>query len=166
MIAKLIAIGICGIFYYQIIFIKADWIFLDYLNIAYHEAGHLFFSFGPEWLHFLGGTLGQILMPLMVAIHFFLKGDSCSGAIILFWVFENFINISRYVRDAYDMELPLVGGHIHDWNWLLTHFGKLDGHEIYADRFYVTGQAGMTISLILASYYLIFSRKQTEEVDY
>jgi hypothetical protein len=36
---------------------------------------------------------------------------------------------ARYVGDAKALALPLVGGHIHDWNWLLGRWGWIDHCE-------------------------------------
>lgn len=33
---------------------------------------------------------------------------------------------AEYLGDAMAMQLPLVGGGTHDWNWLLSHWGLLD----------------------------------------
>ena len=41
--------------------------FLDGVNLAFHEAGHLFFAFFGQTLQFLGGTLGQLLFPLALS---------------------------------------------------------------------------------------------------
>ena len=44
---------------------------------------------------------------------------------VLWWIGQNFWNISVYVKDARSMELPLVGGGYHDWNYLLDAVGLL-----------------------------------------
>src|SRR5690242_8536795 len=42
--------------------------FLHNINLPFHEGGHVIFSlFGWRFLHVLGGSLGQILMPLICA---------------------------------------------------------------------------------------------------
>lgn len=33
---------------------------------------------------------------------------------------------AEYLGDAKAMQLPLVGGGTHDWNWLLSRWGLLD----------------------------------------
>lgn len=163
--ANLVAFLLCCILYYQIVALKQDWVFIDYLNLAYHEAGHLFLCWAGEVLHMLGGTLGQVLFPLSLGIIFFVKRQSFPGLIMIFWVFENFINISRYLADAETMDLPLVGGDIHDWNWLLSHFNRLDFCTEYARKLHALGIAGMSLSLLVALYFLICSFLFREEGD-
>jgi hypothetical protein len=43
---------------------------IDYVNLIIHEGGHFFFSwFGPT-IVILGGTLGELLVPLLCAAYF------------------------------------------------------------------------------------------------
>ncbi|MHB8173920.1 MAG: hypothetical protein ACYDFU_05615 [Nitrospirota bacterium] len=100
--------------------------FIDGVNVLFHEAGHPFFGlFGSELLMIMGGTLGQLIMPLIVFFNFFFTGQRYSSAIAGLWFSENFFPISVYAKDAVAMELPLVGNgdRIHDWNYML---GRLD----------------------------------------
>ena len=39
---------------------------LDFVNLAFHEAGHLFLAPFGETLHYLGGTLGQLAVPFVL----------------------------------------------------------------------------------------------------
>ena len=104
----------------------ATWCFLDFVNLAFHEAGHLFLGFGPSTLMFLGGTLGQLAVPLLLVFHFLLRRrDPLAAALCTWWFGQNFINISIYMADARALALPLVGGGDHDWNELFFRFGLL-----------------------------------------
>ena len=79
----------------------STWIFLDFVNLAFHEAGHLVFSFLGATMHFLGGTLGQLLVPGLLMIHFLFRQQQPLGAAFCLWWFgQNFINISVYMADA------------------------------------------------------------------
>lgn len=162
---KLIALGFAGFFFYQIVVEKKEWIFLDYLNLAYHEAGHLFFSFGSETLQFLGGTFGQLLFPLGIGAVFLYRKEFFSVFIMLFWFFENGQNIARYMADAVNMELPLVGGGIHDWNWLFTEWGCLPHCETYARKVLAIGNIGMMLSLLGAVYFFFISLQSSPESE-
>lgn len=100
--------------------------FLDNLNLAIHETGHLVFGWGGEVLTALGGTLLQLLLPLAFALSFWRRGDRHAASVALWWTGQNCFNIARYVADARAQELPLVGGGEHDWTFLLAHWGVLD----------------------------------------
>lgn len=167
--ANVIAFLLCGVLYYQLIILHQEHVFIDYLNLAFHEAGHLFLSAGNQTLHIIGGTLGQLFFPVLISVIFYVKGQKFSSMIISFWFFENFYNIAQYVNDAADMELPLVGGFggvpVHDWNYLLGKFGVMDRCHIYADRLYFLGKAGMSAAMLAAFIFLImdFSKKEAAE---
>lgn len=100
--------------------------FIDGVNLAIHEAGHLIFSFGGETLHFLGGTLLQLAFPLAFVMHFRQQKQSFESAVCALWFAESLMYTAEYLGDAKAMQLPLVGGGTHDWNWLLSHWGLLD----------------------------------------
>ncbi len=41
-------------------------IFLDFVNLAFHEAGHPFFGLFGDTLGLHGGTIGQLIFPVVV----------------------------------------------------------------------------------------------------
>lgn len=98
---------------------------LDHVNLAFHEAGHIIFGPFGEFMQSLGGTLSQLLWPLVCLVHFRRRGDGVSADICLWWTGENLLNISFYAADAIRQELPLVGGGVHDWTYLLTATGLI-----------------------------------------
>lgn len=98
---------------------KGTYTFLDFIDLLIHEPGHLFFGIFGEFIQFLGGTLMQIFLPLIMAILFFIRKQKYWTQLFLFWLGHNFINISVYVEDANKMELRIIGG-AHDWNWILN----------------------------------------------
>jgi len=90
-------------------------LFLDHANLMFHEAGHPFVGIFSQHLETYGGTLGQLVFPVVLAISFWRKGEPVSFAASLIWFFENWLNIARYMADARSQELPLLGGGDHDW---------------------------------------------------
>jgi hypothetical protein len=111
----------------------ATWCFLDYVNLAFHEAGHLFLSFAGTTLHYLGGTIGQLLIPIALAFYFLIKEERpFAAAVCCWWLGESLVNVSIYMADARSLELPLVGGGDHDWNELFYRFGMLSESSVGA----------------------------------
>ena len=101
---------------------------IDLVFIPIHEGGHLLFRFFGEFFMVAGGTLLQLIVPLMLAAAFIFQRQVPGTAFCTFFLFEQLLPISTYMADARAQELPLlsVGGSddvIHDWNYL---FGKLD----------------------------------------
>lgn len=107
--------------------------FLDGIDLAIHETGHLVFAPFGETIGFLGGTLFQLLMPVAFVGYFLRRDDRYAAAVCLAWVAQNFWNISVYVADARAQELPLVGGGEHDWAYLLDAAGWLQ-HDLAISR--------------------------------
>jgi len=101
--------------------------FLDGVNLLFHEAGHLFAAFFGQTMHFLGGTFGQLFFPVACAFHFLQARQFYETWLMGIWFGESLMNTARYLGDAQAQSLPLVGGHIHDWNWLLGRWDLL-GH--------------------------------------
>lgn len=124
---KLLGFGLgAGLFFGAIGICEPGFIFLvDHANLLFHEAGHPFVGLFSQQLEPYGGTLGQLVFPLILAVSFWRKGQapSCAGAVI--WFFENWLNIARYLADARRLELPLVGGGDHDWNTILARWDVL-----------------------------------------
>jgi hypothetical protein len=106
-----------------------DYHFLDGVNLLFHEAGHLFLGFFGETIHFLGGTIGQLFFPIACALHFLQQRRHFEAWLMGIWLAESLMYTARYLGDAQAQVLPLVGGHVHDWNWLLGHWGLLDHCE-------------------------------------
>jgi hypothetical protein len=112
---------------------------LDGVDLAIHEAGHLFFSPFGEVMTALGGTLLQLIIPSTFVVYFWRRRDRYAAGFALWWVAQNLWNISVYVGDARAQELPLVGGGEHDWTFLLATAGWLERDLALARAVFVTG---------------------------
>jgi hypothetical protein len=103
-----------------------SWCWLDLVNLAFHEAGHVFLQPFGKTIHYLGGTIGQLLVPGLLAGYFLLwQARGYASAVCVWWFGENLVNVSVYMADARSLALPLVGGGDHDWNELFFRFGVL-----------------------------------------
>jgi hypothetical protein len=129
------------------------WIFLDNLNLLIHEAGHWIFWPLGDFMHVLGGSLNQCLIPALFAGYFGWKQDLAGVGFGLFWLGDNVINVSYYAGDAQAMALPLLGGDgvIHDWNWLLSHVGWLEYDSQIAAVLHGVGSVCLVASLIVVA---------------
>jgi len=117
------------------IYLASDegWIpILDSLNLVFHEAGHPLFSPFGETLSILGGTLMQLLVPAAVVVACWTKRQAIGAALAGVWLFQNGFNIARYMADAREQALPLVGGGEHDWGTLFERWGVLSKDLAYA----------------------------------
>lgn len=128
--------------------------FLHVVNLPFHEAGHLLFMPFGRFMTILGGSLGQILMPLVCLGTFLLKTrDPFGGSVALWWTAENFMDVAPYINDARAMDLLLLGGFTgkevdaHDWNNLLTMLGWLQYDHGLAKLSYGIGTVLMLLAL-------------------
>lgn len=100
--------------------------FLDAVNLLVHEAGHVAFGLFGELPGVLGGTLLQLLFPLLFVHYFWNRGQRFEASLCGVWLGESGMYTARYIADAQALELPLLGGGFHDWNWLLSRAGLLE----------------------------------------
>ena len=117
---------------------------LDHTNLAFHEAGHIIFGLFGRTLGLYGGTLGQLVFPLVALIAFWLRREAVSFAIAGVWFFENCLNIAHYMADARAQILPLVGGGGHDWANIFSRWGVLSYDTRIAALVNILGWLGMT----------------------
>jgi len=119
---------------------------IDLINLFIHEAGHAFLRPFGMVVHMLGGSLFQVLLPLALVVVTARK--KLSHAVYpAFWLGENLVNVSAYIRDAPFKRLKLIAqGLIHDWNWLLG--GNLDLAEPLGVTVFVTGLTLCAVALV------------------
>ena len=87
-----------GLFLFFIVLLRDQdrFIFLlDDTNLAFHEAGPVIFGLLGETVALYGGTLGQLVFPLVAVIAFWLRREAISFAIAGVWLFENFLHIAH-----------------------------------------------------------------------
>jgi hypothetical protein len=123
--------------------------FMDSVDLPIHETGHLVFSPFGEFMQFAGGTLFQLILPIAFVVYFFRQKDRHGASIALWWVAQNFWNISVYVKDARAMELPLVGGGEHDWAYLLGELNLLPRDQVIGHTVWLTGVVVYLVAIAL-----------------
>jgi hypothetical protein len=135
-----------GILFLFILLITDDdgFIFLlDHANLAFHEAGHPIFRVFGETFGLYGGTIGQLVFPFVVLAIFLMRREPVSFALAGVWLFENFLNIARYMADARAQVLPLVGGGEHDWTEIFSRWHVLSYNTKIAGFVKFLGWSGM-----------------------
>ena len=141
----LIGFGIgVGLFSLLILASESGFVFLiDHANLLFHEAGHPIISLFSSRLEPYGGTIGQLVFPIVLAVSFWRKDQPLSFAGSLLWFLENWLNIARYMADARAQELPLVGGGDHDWNTIFGRWNVLAYDTHIASVVKILGWIGM-----------------------
>jgi len=134
---------------------------MDCVNLLLHEAGHVIFLPFGQTAHFLGGTLGQLLFPALFVGYFLRRGQRFEASIVGVWLAESLMYSAAYIRDARAMVLPLVGGHIHDWNWLLARWGVLRHAESIGGLLHVAASIAAVVCLYFAAAALASPRRKS-----
>jgi hypothetical protein len=127
---------------------RSGFLILDYVNLIIHEGGHFFFSWFGNTIMVLGGTLGELLVPLLWAIYFFWQREATGLAFSSFWFFENFPYIGTYMADARSAALPLVGFGDSDWEILFTQWGLLAQDQKIGGVMRTLGWLGMVATMV------------------
>lgn len=116
--------------------------FMHLVNLPFHEAGHVLTRPLGSFMNSLGGSLGQVVMPLVcMCVLLFRTRDTFGASIGLWWMGESFIDLAPYIDDARSLSLPLLGGNtgysapygFHDWQFILNEAGLLDREYLIAD---------------------------------
>ncbi len=159
--SKLIFSFIISFYFLYRIKLFSEWSFLDGIDLIFHEAGHTILFFTGDLIQAMGGSIVQILIPLIVAVYFFLKSQFASSSIILMWVGQSFLNVSVYVKDSIDMSLPLLGGDGvgHDWNFILTKLGVLEYTNIAFLVFFTIGVIFILLGVVGSLYFSYLETK-------
>jgi hypothetical protein len=132
--------------------------FLDLPNLIFHEAGHfLFLPFG-RFMTVLGGSLTQVLVPLVCAGTFLWHTrDAFGAAVAIWWAGQSLTDVAPYINDARALQLVLLGGKTgaevegHDWEYLLNAMSV--SHHDHAIALVVQriGSATMIVAIIWAA---------------
>jgi hypothetical protein len=149
---KLTASVLVAIYCFYYLHTQDSWHFIDNMDLIIHEAGHyIFFIFGT-FINMAGGSLLQLIMPVLFAFSFFRTEQNFSGSLMMYWLAINFFNVGQYAADAVSMNLPLLGGDnvIHDWNYLLSTLGFLQETQIIANVIYFIGILCIIAGLIFS----------------
>lgn len=124
---------------------------VDGVDLAIHETGHLLFAPLGEFMQFAGGTVAQLVFPLVFAVYFWRHGDRHAATVATWWHAQNWWNVSVYVNDARDLQLDLVGGGEHDWNYLLDRVGVLHLDHRLARAAWLVGLLVFLASTVLGA---------------
>lgn len=128
-----------------------DYHFIDGVNLAFHEAGHLFLTPFGRWMHFMGGTLGQLVFPVALVVYFLREDKPFEAAVCGLWTAESLMYVAWYMADAQAMAIPRVGGGIHDWNWMLGRTGLLPYCKTMASTLHLLASIGAIGALVFAA---------------
>lgn len=157
-IPKLIFAILATLYFLWIAYDPMQGSFLDLVDLPIHETGHLIFRLFGEFIGIAGGSLFQIIFPLVFVGSFIWRKQYFSAAIVMLWVGQSILNVWVYASDAVVMQLVLTSGFtgaegsFHDWNYMLTSTGLIDSTKTVAKIIRFVG----TVTIILAGISAIY----------
>lgn len=130
--------------------------FLHNINLVFHEAGHVLFRPFGRTMMFLGGSLFQVLLPLLLMLAFLVKNrDGFAASVCLWWAGQSLMDVAPYIADARALRLPLLGGGtgadspgMHDWANLLRPRGWLQYDLQIASAADLIGSTMLVLALL------------------
>ena len=136
--------------------------FMHNINLVFHEAGHVIFRLFGNFMAILGGSLLQLLVPLIVILVFIFKHrDNFAASIGLWWLAQSMMDLVPYLYDARSQEMWLLGGvrgkdmpGIHDWNNILSRLDLLEYDYALATVVMVVAVGLMILSFVWGAWLL------------
>lgn len=128
--------------------------FLHLPDLVFHEAGHVLFSPFGRFMTVLGGSLLQLLVPIVCAVAFLRQQNAVGAAVCTWWAGQNLIDLAPYIADARALRLPLLGGATgaevegHDWEYLLGTLGGLHLDRTLGRAAQAAGTIVMSVSVL------------------
>jgi hypothetical protein len=144
----------------------SDYVFDSFwhlVNLPFHEVGHIIFRPFGRLMTSLGGSIMQVLMPIICLVVFLVKTrDTFAASFALWWTGENFMDLAPYINDARSRTLPLLGGNtgrtspygFHDWEFILRETGLIRHDHTLAYFAYTLGTAMMLCAFAWGGYIL------------
>ncbi len=152
------------------------WNPFGYFDLGFHELGHeLFRPFG-EFMRVAGGSLLQVLMPILWIIGFLQVRWYFASALCFGWLGSSLFGVAVYAGDAFVTKLPLVSlGNIgeeeaqgHDWEYLFQHTNnyRISTIDNTAQFLRISGTVFLILSILLclALIILIARKKKSPEL--
>jgi hypothetical protein len=146
--------------------------FMHNINLPFHEAGHIVFRPFGRFMTVLGGSLGQLLMPLIcLGAFLYPNRNAFAASVTLWWFAENLMDLAPYIGDARAGVLPLLGGvtgseveDYHDWETLLKMLGWLQYDHKIAGAAYMAGRWLMVLAFLWGARVLWMQYKNLQEL--
>jgi len=121
---------------------------VDNVFMQIHAGGHALFRVFGLTAAVAGGTFLQLFVPFALGFYFIRQRQPLGVALCMFFFFEQFLPIARYMADAQAQQLPWVSigryeSLIHDWNYIFTQLGVLSYATVIASIVRSIGCLGM-----------------------
>jgi hypothetical protein len=138
--------------------------FLHLVNLPFHEAGHILFAPFGTFLTAAGGSLLQLIVPIVCAVSLFRRDDRYGAAVCVWWAGQSLVDLAPYIADARALQLVLLGGRTgaevegHDWEAILMSLGWMEYDRTLGAAAHWIGCLTI-VSAITAGAYVVLGEK-------
>jgi hypothetical protein len=141
--------------------------FMHLIVLPIHEAGHMLFMPFGRFMSVLGGSLLQVLLPLVLMASFMFgfggsRRDNFAASLMLWWTAVSIIDVAPYIWDAFDPKMMLLGGKTgaesdgHDWQNILGDLGLIRRAHLIAGIAHALGLVVMLVAWAWGAALLYF----------
>jgi hypothetical protein len=129
--------------------------------LPFHEFGHLLFLPFGEFMTLLGGSLFQVLLPLMLGGYFLVKNrDPFAASLMLWWAAGGILDVAPYIYDAWEPQHVLLTGRTgdtgaHDFIDTLGDLGLLHHAQPIGRGVHAFGAGVMVAALAWGAWLLV-----------
>jgi hypothetical protein len=127
---------------------------LSMANTVFHEAGHWIMAPLGRFLSVLGGSLFQVVIPVVAGVALWRSRSVVGPPFALWWAGQSSTSVATYMADARGGRLMLLGGRtgrdapdFHDWRNLLEWTGLLEWDVALGWLTHLTGCLAMLAGL-------------------
>ncbi len=142
---------------------------LTALDLGIHELGHILFQPLGQFMAIAGGSIFQIVFPILWFIGFLQKKWYFAASMCWCWLGMNLFDVATYAADARARLLPLATGlaglyeqgsdetydRAHDWYQMLSRLGKLEMDITIARGLRIAGISVFIIGLTAGSILIV-----------
>jgi hypothetical protein len=152
--------------------------FMHLIVLPIHEAGHILFIPFGRFMTVLGGSLAQVLLPLVLMASFVLgfggsRRDNFAASLMLWWAAMAIIDVAPYIWDAFDPKMMLLGGKTgaesdgHDWQNILGDLGLIKRAHLIGN---IAHKLGLVVMLVAYAWgaallYSQFGRRDGDAIE-
>ena len=151
--------------------------FMHAIVLPIHEAGHMLFIPFGRFMTVVGGSLFQVLLPLVLMASFMFgfggsRRDNFAASLMLWWTAVSIIDVAPYIWDAFDPKMMLLGGKTgaesdgHDWQNILGDLGLIKRAHLIAGIAHTLGLLVMLLAWAwgAALLYLQFRNRDSDAI--
>lgn len=143
------------------------------VHLVFHEAGHTITAMLTDnrtAVVFMGSGM-QVLVPLVVAIAFYVVNHDAFGAAIgLWWTGHSALDVAPYIQDARFLNLQLLTGGTgkevegHDWEYLLEHWHVINRDVYIANDVAIIARFLMFLAFAWAAGSIVYDWYMREDL--